>query len=550
MPSLMATHSLAPLRTLRAAARNALTHLPGERPEWVVVELTGTLAPRPERPRFFGLPIAPPGFVHRPSLPELTASLDALSRAPWLTGVLFRIEAFHADPATAFALRRAVVALRAAGKRTVAYLTQLDWTGYYLASAAHEVVVPESADIELRGLGLSMTFMRDALAKAGIRFEKLAIDEYKNAFDNLVRQEMSPHHREQLEVLLERFEAHYTEAIGEGRGVAPAAVRARVDEGLTSAEGAREATLVDRLAYEDEIVGPNHRTLGAVRRFLAAPVPPMRGGRVGIVSLTGNIFTGKSRKLPVPIGGKMAGSETVVQALRLALEDKSTRAVVLFVDSGGGSALASDLIGREVRRVREHKPVVAVMGSVAASGGYYVLAHANRVVAAPTTITGSIGVITGKLVVEDLFARLGLRAEQIRRGRYALLLDPASPFGDDERALLTRHIQEVYDRFVSRVADGRHLSVERVRELARGRVWAGTDALAHGLVDELGDLETGIQRARELAGLGPDAAVWDVEAPDEMLLPAVPDAATLLDLAALLLRETSWTLLPAWFRIG
>jgi protease-4 len=550
LPSLMATPSLAPLRTLQAAARNALTHLPGERPAWVVVELGGHLAPRPERPRFLGLPIPPPGFVHRPSLPELTTTLDALARAPWLTGVLFRMEAFQADPATAFALRRAVVALRASGKRTVAYLTQLDWTGYYVASAAHEIVAPECADIELRGLGLSMTFMRDALAKAGIRFEKLAIDEYKNAFDNLVRQEMSPHHREQLEVLLERFEAHYTEAIGEGRGLAPAAVRALVDEGLTSAQRALDAKLVDRLAYEDEIVGPTHKALGEAARFLTTRVPPMRGGRVAVVSLTGNILTGKSRRLPAPIGGKTAGSETLVRALRRALEDKSTRAVVLFVDSGGGSALASDLIGREVRRVREHKPVVAVMGAVAASGGYYVLTHASRVVAAPTTITGSIGVITGKLVVDELFARWGLNAQQVRRGRYALLLDPATPLSDDERALLQRHNQEVYDRFVSRVADGRHLSVERVREIARGRIWSGSDALTHGLVDELGDLSTGIQRAKELGGLGPNAPVWDVEAPDEHLLPTPADAASVMAVVRPMLRETSWAILPAWLRIG
>ncbi len=156
-----------------------------------------------------------------------------------------------------------------------------------------------------------------------------------------------------------------------------------------------------------------------------------------------------------------------MRALRAAAADESTRAVVLFVDSGGGSALASDLIGREVRLVRAKKPVVAVMGSVAASGGYYVLTHANRVIAAPTTVTGSIGVITGKLVVDELFARWGLSAQQIRRGRYALLLDPATPLGDDERALLRRANAEVYDRFVQRVAEGRNLSADRVLRARR-----------------------------------------------------------------------------------
>jgi protease-4 len=245
----------------------------------------------------------------------------------------------------------------------------------------------------------------------------------------------------------------------------------------------------------------------------------------------------------------MAGSESLVRALRKAHRDTSTRAVVLFVDSGGGSALASDLIGREVRRLAETKPVIAVMGAVAASGGYYVLTHASRVIAAPTTVTGSIGVLTGKLVVDELFAQWGLRAEQVRRGRYALLLDPATPLGDDERALLQRHNQEVYDRFVARVADGRKLPVERVREIARGRIWSGTDALANGLVDELGDIETGIARAKEMAGLAKDAPVWEVEAPHEPVLPAAADAASLLALATPILREKSWTILPGWVQV-
>src|SRR6185437_851480 len=176
-----------------------------ERHSWVVVELSGVIVPRAERPRFFGLPVPIPlqGLHPRPSLEQITADLDALARASWLTGVVLRLDGLHCDPATAFALRQAIGALTAA-KRTVAYLTQIDLTGYYVASAAAEVVAPESADIGLRGLGLSITFMRDALARFGIRFEKLAIDEYKNAFDNLVRQEMSPAHREQLEALLDR----------------------------------------------------------------------------------------------------------------------------------------------------------------------------------------------------------------------------------------------------------------------------------------------------------------------------------------------------------
>ncbi len=549
----MSPKRLAALQTAvqaaRAGARNALSHLPGERPPWVVVELSGVIVPRAERPRFFGLPVPIPvqGLHPRPSLEQITADLEALARAPWLTGVVFHIDALHVDPATAFALRQAIGAL-AAAKRTMAYLTQIDLTGYYVASATAEIVVPESADVGLRGLGLSITFMRDALARFGVRFEKLAIDEYKNAFDTLVRQEMSPAHREQLEALLDRFVEHYAGAIGASRRLSPDTFRALIDEGITSAARAKEAGLVDRLAYEDEIVGDKHRPLAEAKRFLGARVPSIAGGRIAVVSLTGGIVPGKSRRFPM--GGPIAGAETLVRALRAAAKDKQTRAVVFFVDSGGGSALASDLIWREVARIRDKKPIVAVMGAVAASGGYYVLTHATRVIAAPTTVTGSIGVLTGKLVAEDFFSRWGLHAEQIRRGRFALLLDPSKPLGEEDRALLRRANHEIYDRFVAKVADGRHLSIEKVREIARGRVWAGTDALSHGLVDELGDLETGIARARELAGLGPGAPVWNVEAPDEPVLPASLDEASLAAIAAPVLRETSWMVLPARFRIG
>ena len=540
------------LHTLQARARNALSHLPGDRPSWVVVELSGHVTPRPERPRFMGLPIAVPGQRRPPSLAALGDTLDALARAPWLEGVVLRVEGLSADPATAYALRRRVAALRDAGKKTIAYLTQLDGTGYYVASAAAELVAPESAEIGLRGLGLSITFMRDALARAGIRFEKLAIDEYKNAFDNLVRQEMSAAQREQLEVLLERFEAHTHAEIGASRGLTREAVRALIDEGITSASRARDAGLLDRLAYEDEIVGTGHRPLAEARRFLGARAPALRGKRVAVVSLSGGIMTGHSRRFPVPIpplGGHTAGSETLVASLRTAADDHATAAIVLFVDSGGGSALASDLIWREVRRIRDTKPVVAVMGAVAASGGYYVLAHATRVIAAPTTITGSIGVLTGKLVLEDLFARWGFNPEQIRRGRFALLQDPARSLSDDERALLRRSNDEIYDRFVSRVAEGRGLSKARVDELGRGRIWAGTDALAHGLVDELGDLDTGIARAKELAGLGPDAPVWDVPAAEELILPG-GDAEAMMAALAPIVRETSWLVLPASLRVS
>jgi len=540
------------LRGLRARTRNALALLPGPRPDWIVVGLSGTFPARTQRRTMFGIPL--PGELGRTdrSLEELREDLDALADARWLKGVVFRLGVLHVSHATAYALREGIATVKRAGKRTVAFLTQLDWKHTYVASAADEVVAPESAEVALLGIGLSITFMRDALAKHGVRFEKLSIGEYKNAFDELVRQEMSQAQREQLEGLLASVEQHYVESLAQGRGMKPEAMKAFVDEGVTSAKRAREAGLIDRIAYEDEVVGERYVPLGAAARHLR--VRRSSGGkRVAVVSLLGAIIPGRSRRSPAPIpviGGLLAGAETLVQSLRAAGKDDRTAAVVFLVDSGGGSALASDLIGREVRRIAAKKPVVAVMGGVAASGGYYVLTHASRVIAAPTTVTGSIGVLTGKLVLEGLLQRHGLNHEQLRRGRFALLQDPGRPFTDEERALLARANEEIYRRFVDRVAEGRKMTTARVDALARGRVWSGLDALRLGLIDELGDVETAITRACELARIPRDAPVWNVKAPSELLLPTADDPTTVMRAVEPFLRETSWLLCPVASRVG
>ncbi len=541
------------IHRLRAGAQNVISRLPGERPRWVVLELCGPVVARLRRPKILGVPVPPALVGGSHSLEEIAATLAVLGRADWLEGVAFRIDGLSTDSATAYGLRRAISKLRQAGKKTLAYLPRVDLTAHYVASAAEEIVCPESADFFLHGLGISVTFYRDALARFGVRFEKLAIDEYKNAFDTLVRQEMSPAQREQLEALLTSFEAHYMDEIASGRGISGSDVRASVDVGVTSAAQAKERKLIDRIAYEDEVFGKAHRALEEARRFVRVPFPSPGSKRIAVVSLTGPIVSGRSRGAPVPIpalGGGVSGSDTIVSALRMAGADPSTAAVVFHVDSGGGSALASDLIWREVRRVREKKPVVGVMGAVAASGGYYVLASATRIVAAPTTITGSIGVLTGKPVLEGMFEKFGLHAEQIRRGKTALLFHPVKAWDDDARALVGRHNAEVYERFLARVAEGRGKTRDDVHALARGRIYSGIDAKEKGLVDELGDLRRAIEIARDLSSAGPDAPAWSVAPPHEMLLPSAEDPTTLARLYGDLLRETSLCMMPSSLRVS
>jgi len=538
------------VQRLRAGARNAVAAFPGRRPSWVVVELSGSYPPRTRPHSLWGASLLAELGLGEVSLEELAEQLESLGAAPWLQGVLLRVQSLHVDMATAHALRRCIAALGRAGKQTVASLARLDWTSTYVASAADVVAAPESAELQLFGLAAWTLFMRDGLAKLGVRFEKIASGEYKSAYDELIRQRMSEAHREQVEALLEVLVGQFTAELAASRGLDADELRRAMDEGIVSAAQARELGIIDRVAYEDELLTDEHAPLGRAMRFLRVRPRPWGGPRVAVISLEGAIACGRSRRTPLglamPIaGGVLAGSETVVRTLRAAEADERTAAVVLYVHSGGGSALASDLIGREVKRVAARKPVVGVMGAVAASGGYYVLAQASRIVAAPTTITGSIGVLTGKLVLEQCFERCGLRAEQVRQGRYALLTDPSTPYDDDERALLERLNDEVYRRFIDRVAEGRKLSPERVDELGRGRIWSGMDAHRLGLVDELGDIHVGIQRACDLAGISRQAATWNAGAPMDLLLPAPRDAASLARLLEPLWREQTLMLHPA-----
>jgi protease-4 len=526
------------LRHAGVTARNLLADLPGERPEWVVLELSGTFPARAKRRKLLAFP---PALGPRDtSLEELEEQITALALALWLRGVVFRVEGLQCGMATAYAIRGLMAQLRAANKRTAIYLTKLELSDYYLAAAADEVIMPDGAEPFIAGLALQVTFMRDALARFGLRFERFNIDEYKNAMDPVVRQEMSVAQREQLDALLDSIQGTVLGHIAADRKVDPRTVRSWIDEGVTSAQQALSFGMLDRIAYEDQVVSKQHKPFAASRRFLRSRPVPLDAGRVAVVTLEGVIVPGKSRRSPLPLpifGEAQAGSETLIAAFRAAEQDPQTAAIVFYVNSGGGSALASDLIWREVFRIRKSKPIVAVMGAVAASGGYYVLAHADHVIAAPMTITGSIGVITGKLVMDEFNAKYGLNPEAVARGRYALTYSSARGFTNDEATLVKRSMHEIYDRFTSRVAEGRKLTKERVNDIGRGRIWSGTDALERGLVDELGDVRLAISRAREIAGLPADAPVWTVEAPSRLLLPTPEDPTTLWRTVTPLLNE-------------
>ena len=416
-------------------------------------------------------------------------------------------------------LRLGVRAFAASGKPTVAWAESLGegpggMAAYVLASAFDEIWLQPGGGVGLLGVGLQTTFLRGVLDRLGIEPQLEQRYEYKNAADRVQRTEFTPAHRESLERVAESIFESGCEAIADGRRTGVERVRELVDTGPRTAAEALAVGLVDRLGYRDEVYAAVRGRVGADAELLYADrwrprptitLPARRKGHVALVEVRGGISSGQTRRGPF---GRQVGSDSVGGDLRAVLEDERARAVVLRVDSPGGSAVASDAIWREVGRVREAgKPVVVSMGEAAASGGYYVSCSADLIVALPTTITGSIGVLGGKFVVRELLERIGLTTGSVQRGDRALMFSARQRFSADEQERLAATMDAIYDDFVAKVAAGRRRPVEEIENLARGRVWTGRDALANGLVDELGGLRDAVRMARKRGQLPDDAPV-------------------------------------------
>jgi protease-4 len=492
--------------------------------------------------------------------------------------VVLRFGALDASVATLYSLRQMVLGLKAGGKRVVAWLPTSGLAEYYLASACDEVVLPEAGLLLAFGLRAEVLFLRDVLALVGIEADLEAVGEYKTGPDTFRRSEMSEPHREMLEAVLDSYYDHIVGAIAGARGMGESSVRDAVNAMPIDGAQAVRLGLADGVLYEDEV--PEHiarpatgeaegdpatpvglRPWTQVSRWVRRPYRHSTGGAIGVVSLTGMITLGHSRRppvpLPVPFIQEQAGAQTVAQALRQAEADRRIRAVILHVDSPGGSALASDLIGREVRRLAMRKPVVALMGTQATSGGYYVSACADRIVARPTTVTGSIGVWGGKVVVRGLYDKLGVGVGVVERGEMAGMYSVSVPFDEEQRTRVRRVLAETYARFVSAVARGRNMTDGEVEEIAGGRIWTGVQACECGLVDQVGEYQTALATAKQLAGIQPEreCAVVHVR-PGRQQLPASPYVREGQELGGALhdllhlSHEGVWALAPWVVRLG
>ena len=474
-----------------------------------------------------GLQEAPPASpieavraMHVPSLRGVVEGLRRAARDGHVVGLIAHIGARQPTLAQSGELRAAVAEFRAAGKPAVCWAETFGElvpgnVGYHLATSFDEIWLQPSGDLGLVGFTAESFFLRDAFDKLGVQTQMGQRHEYKTAADMLLRSSMTEAHREMVTRLVESSTEILVRDVAAGRRLAEDEVRSVVEVAPLSPEEALERGLVDRLGYRDEAYEDLRGRLGEValkyvERFGKGALPQAgaalaRRGKpvVALVHAAGPIHLGRSSS--TPLSSRSVGSDSVAAALRSAGSDDSVKAVVLRIDSPGGSYVASDTIRREVIALRgAGKPVIASMANVAASGGYFIAMAADKVLASAGTITGSIGVLAGKQVIRETLERIGINRETVSTGRYADMFSTNRPFDEDEWARLEGWLDRVYDDFTGKAAGDRGLPLEELRAVARGRVWTGADAVRRGLVDELGGLERSVELAAEGAGVARD----------------------------------------------
>ncbi|MBK9264475.1 MAG: signal peptide peptidase SppA [Polyangiaceae bacterium] len=489
-----------PLRLLRRA-------FVSPRKGYVLLEIDGRVVDNaPPRPRLLARwtqPQKPPPLT-LVAMHEVARLLAADAR---LEGLVVRVRSLAAGQSVLASMRAVLAKLRDAGKDVVVHAPMgADSDVMFLASGAKRIVVGPETHVAPLGYAVEMSFFKRALDRIGVEPQVFARGTYKSAAEPLVREDMSSAQREQLEEVIGTRHALLVEALAERCGGDRAKAAEWIDTGPHRASQAVELGLVDHVAYDDELDGLLGAPHGKRARFVAfgryhrikrptkwRPLWPRPV--VGLVEVHGPIVSQVRFSM-----GAIASEHAVVRAIRAARVNPRIAAVVLHVDSPGGSAIASDRIHHEVERLASEKPVVAYLSNVAASGGYYVAAPARAIVAQPQTITGSIGVVATHFVLRGLLDKLGVSTDVVKRGARADLNSPVRPLEDAERSVLEREVDAFYKTFVSVVARGRKRSVEDIEKLAQGRIYSGTEALARGLVDELGGLDRAIERATDLAG--------------------------------------------------
>ena len=442
-----------------------------------------------------------------------------------IKAALIEVNMSGAGLAKAEEIRDAIIDFRSSGKPAYAYIEYGMNKEYFIATACDKIFVAPPGELFINGFAADVMFFRGSLDKLGIYPDMYQIGKYKSAGDMFTRKDMSEAHREFMNSFLDDIYNNHVVAIAKARNKTPDEIRALIDNSPYRPHAAKDAGLIDGVAYRPEIEKELKTLLGykeedqlrLVRNSEYEDVRPQslgleQGEKIAIIYAIGAIGSGRSDD--GAMGDQSVGSDTMVKALNDARDDKSIKAIVIRVDSPGGTGLASDIIWHAVESAKEKKPVVVSMSDVAASGGYYISAGAHKIVAQPTTITGSIGVVAGKPVLRGFYDWLGISNEYIMRGKNAGMFRETEKFNDDERAKFEEWIQKTYyEDFIPKVAKGRSKDVQYIDSVGQGRVWTGTQGKDRALVDEMGGLDRAVELAKELANIPKDKGVQRVVLP-------------------------------------
>ena len=478
--------------------------------------------------------------------------------------VLLRLGYLECDWAKISEVRDAVRGFRESGKKVYAYIEEAPEFDkeYYLATACDRIILHPLGWLGVNGIGGWVPFFKEGLDKLGVEAHFEHVEEYKTAYNMFMEKGFTQAHKLMMEAIYQDIFAEYVRAVAEAREKTEDEVKAIIDQGLYQGEQALQAGLVDSLLYEDElgtILQDRGKKLKQTRfseyvRTSPAGLGLETGRKVALIYATGPIFGGEG------ISTRMIGGRTLSRAIRRAREDRSVAAIVLRVDSPGGSAVASDVIWRETFLAKKEKPLVISMSDLAGSGGYWISMAGHRIVAQPQTLTGSIGVLAGKFSLAGLYEKLGITGERMTYGQKADLFSTFRPFSPEERKLLKEQILWTYDKFLTKAAEGRNLTREDVDKVGRGRVWTGRQAREIKLVDELGGLDKALDLAKSLAGIPAEEDVRLVVWPQRTsffstifgrsqaktdLFPS-SELNKLLQTLQVLQRENPWAVMPFW----
>ena len=485
--------------------------------------------------------VAIPGALgdRMPNMGKLIERIDQAAGDDKLFGIVLRLNEPTLGRGKVDELRAAIARARKGGKKVYALVQETTGAGYLLATACDEIVMPPSGSLTVSGVRMEVTFYKGLLEKLGIQADMLQVGDYKGAAEPMTRDKMSPEFRKQMESVIDDFYSQLATTVAEDRKLDVSKVKELIDEGLFTAQRAKEVGLIDRVAYEDELckqladqnkvddvtlddeygkkkLDEDFSGFGGLMKMIEVlsgaedRSKTSNAKKIAVIYAVGVITSGEGGR---SMYGKSVGSDTIIEALQEAEEDPKVMGIVLRVDSPGGSALASDLMWREITRIKSKKPIVASMGDIAASGGYYISMGCSKIFAEPGTLTGSIGVVSGKVALKGLYDKIGVTTDVVSRGRNSGWMSSDEPYTASEREVITRLMHDIYKQFTDKAALGRNMDVKDLEGLAGGRLYTGCMAKQVKLVDELGTLDEAVADAKRLAGLKEDEKVERLNLP-------------------------------------